>query len=162
MSREQMRPFLCSCMLGLYSVGPEHQRMIVHFKQSKALMCWCIGGDCMQLLTRMQITVAINAAELQLCVLKQNSRIRLCTVHRRLSYTISSCTIWAHARLNRSSSMIQAACPGQDFTRVTHCISCGIHIDLFKVKGTLLWAAYSSLDSRLLTIRPSRWANHML
>ena len=63
--------------------------------------------DCMQLLTCMQITVAINGVKLQLCVLKQN---RLCTVHRRLSYTISSCTIWVHARLNRSSSMMQAAC----------------------------------------------------
>ena len=35
--------------------------------------------DCMQLLadTCMQVTVAINAAKLQLCVLKQNSRSTL-------------------------------------------------------------------------------------
>ena len=35
--------------------------------------------DSMQLLTCMQVTAAINAAKLQLCVLKQNSRSRLCT-----------------------------------------------------------------------------------
>ena len=35
--------------------------------------------DCMQLLTSMQvIMVAINAAKLQLCALKQNSRSRPC------------------------------------------------------------------------------------
>ena len=35
--------------------------------------------DCMQLLICMQVTVAINAAKLQLCVLKQNSRLCIYT-----------------------------------------------------------------------------------
>ena len=55
----------------------------------------------------MQVMVAINAAKQQLCVLKQNSRsISYMYVHRRLSNTMSMCTIWACTRVNTSSSVM--------------------------------------------------------
>ena len=49
--------------------------------QSMPRWCMIAGVSCTldELLTHMQVTVAINAAKLQLCVLKQNSRSRLCT-----------------------------------------------------------------------------------
>ena len=61
---------------------------------------------CMQLLTGMQVTICINAAKLQLCVL-ENSRSR--HVHRRLRSTMSTCTGW-HIIIN---DHVQAVCPGQ-------------------------------------------------
>ena len=61
---------------------------------------------------------------------------------------MSMCTIWACARHH---VIINEALPCL-FSRfhLGRCLSCGTD-GAFKAKGSLLWAAYSSLDPRLLT-----------
>ena len=69
--------------------------------------------DCMQLLSCMQVIVATTINAVQAAVLcSQTKTVGAGYAHRRLSNTMSTCTIWMRARLNTSSSMMQAACKG--------------------------------------------------
>ena len=89
---------------------------------SKTLKSWCLSGgrslvhmhSWMHYHTHistqcMQVTIAINAPKLHLCV-HSSGTVGIGYVHRRLSITMSMCTIWACARVNTSSA---SGVPGQ-------------------------------------------------
>ena len=98
--------------------------------------------SCMQVLT-----VSLNAAKLHVCILKQNSRSRL-YVHRRLSNTMSWCTILQRMPRPRLTGFdaLNLFLKGSPSCLVVQIM------DLSGERYSLLRAAYSSLDSRSLTM----------
>ena len=113
----------------------------------------------------MQVTVANQCSQVQLVYLSRTVGVGY--VHRRLSSTISTCIIWACARLTRhhqwckqraqyKAAMLWRAC-SQDFTRVAVYLVVQMELSRWKVvccgQLTLRW----TLDRWQ---RPSRWAHH--